>query len=321
MSYLLPCSAIVPTKNRRDSLHKMLISLAQQSFHPYELIVIDASSDEATFYLCKENVPNLETKIIYSRASETGAAAQRNTGITYATQDTILFMDDDIIFDPDCLHHLWAALQSDINLGGVNAMIINQQYIPPGKMSRLLFRIMSGDNIASYAGKCIGPALNLLPEDSSDLPEVVPVEWLNLGCTLYRREALPHPPFLSWFKGYSLMEDLALSLTVGKKWKLANARTARIYHDSQPGLHKANLSELAKMELINRHYIMTYVLGRKKIVDYLKLYLLEIFGLVTSLTTAKNWTRLPLLLRGKFLGAWIILYSIQNSPKNIASKV
>ncbi len=58
---------------------------------------------------------------------------------------------------------------------------------------------------------------------------MVPVEWLNTTCTLYRREALPDPPFLSHFTGYSLMEDLALSLTVGKRWKLANARGLRIF--------------------------------------------------------------------------------------------
>jgi hypothetical protein len=31
------------------------------------------------------------------------------------------------------------------------------------------------------------------------------------------------------------MEKVTLSLTGGKRWKLANGRTARIDHDSQPG--------------------------------------------------------------------------------------
>jgi len=57
---------------------------------------------------------------------------------------------------------------------------------------------------------------------------------------MYRREAIPSPPFPEHFSGYSMMEDLTLSLVVGRKWKLANARTARIYHDSQPGTHKSN---------------------------------------------------------------------------------
>ena len=43
-------------------------------------------------------------------------------------------------------------------------------------------------------------------------PEVASVEWLNTTCTIYRGEALPSPPFCNQFTGYSLMEDLALSL-------------------------------------------------------------------------------------------------------------
>src|SRR4029077_19457523 len=108
----------------------------------------------------------------------------------------------------------------------------------PGRVSRLVFRLMGERREASYAGKGLGPAGNLLPENRDDLPEMVPVQWLNTTCTMYRREALPEPPFPTNFTGYSLMEDLALSLQVGKSWRLMNARTARVFHDSQPGDHK-----------------------------------------------------------------------------------
>jgi hypothetical protein len=181
-------------------------------------------------------------------------------------------------------------------------MITNQRYLPPGRVSRLLFPFLHGRAEASYAGKCIGPAFNLLPEDRPDLPEVVPVEWLNSTCTLYRRQALPQPLFPPNFTGYSLMEDVTLSLMVGKKWKLANARTARIFHDSQPGDHKSNPAVLAKMELINRHYVMSCILGRQQLGDYLKLAVLQIFGIAASLVSVPGWLSLPAVLLGK-LGA------------------
>src|SRR5262249_16222121 len=154
------------------------------------------------------------------------AAAQRNQGLRHCSQSVVGFIDDDILFEPNCIELLWTALQSSDEIGGVNAMIINQRYQAPGLISRCVFRIMSGCQRASYAGRVLGPAVNLLPEDRDDLPEIVPVDWLNLGCTFYRREVLPNPPFPERFRGYSLMEDLALSLTVGKRWKLVNARTA-----------------------------------------------------------------------------------------------
>ncbi|AFY47765.1 putative glycosyltransferase [Nostoc sp. PCC 7524] len=296
---LLPISAIVPTRNRSAPLARTLHSLAQQSVQPTEMIVVDGSTDDSTQELCQKPIPGLATQIKYYRATEIGAAIQRNQAMVHATQNVIWLMDDDILLEPECLARLWAALQSDPRLGGVNAMITNQRYLPPGRISRNLFRFLHGRLETSYAGKCIGPGLNLLPEDDPNLPEIVPVEWLNSTCTLYRREALPQPLFPANFTGYSLMEDVTLSLIVGKQWKLANARTARIVHDSQPGDHKNNPGVLAKMDLVNRHYVMTQILQRCSLGDYAKLIVLQFFGIVASLTSTKGWVSLPFVLNGK----------------------
>jgi GT2 family glycosyltransferase len=277
----------------------MLSSLAQQSAQPVEMVIVDASADSQTEQLFVAPIPGLETDILYRRAEGTGAALQRNEALAYTSYDHVLFLDDDIVFEADCLARMWRALEGDNKIGGVNATIVNQQYSTPGKVSRTLFRLLHGRAETSYAGKCIGPALNLLPEDRAELPEVVPVEWLNTTCALYRKAALPEPPFPEHFVGYSFMEDVALSLAVGKEWKLANARTARIFHDSQPAEYKNNQAAMAKMELVNRHFIMARILGRTKPSDYLKLALLETFGVATSLTSARGLRALPSVLVGK----------------------
>jgi glycosyltransferase involved in cell wall biosynthesis len=300
---LLPISAVVPTRNRERPLACMLKSLASQSYQPTEILVVDASSTRDSERLCKKTgVEGLSSRIVYEKAFETGAAIQRHQAIANASQDHILFLDDDIVFESDCIIRLWQALQSDTQIGGVNAMITNQRYLPPGRLSRSLFRILNGRPESSYAGKCIGPAYNILPEDDAELPEITSVEWLNTTCTLYRRNALPVPLFAKHFTGYSLMEDLALSLTVAKKWKLANARTARIFHDSQPADYKSDQSELAEMELVNRHFVMTRILSRNQTRDYAKLALLEAFGIVTPLVSASAWRALPSVVAGKLRG-------------------
>jgi glycosyltransferase involved in cell wall biosynthesis len=281
---LLPIAVIIPTRNRAPALRRTLESLRAQSSQPAELIIVDGSDDFVTRSMCVEQiVPGLCSHISWYRAEVSGAATQRNQGVRAGSQAVLGFMDDDILFEPLCFARLWSALQSDPNLGGVNAMITNQRYQTPGRISRIVFRLMAGRAERSYAGRVLGPAVNLLPEDSDDLPEIVPVEWLNTTCTLYRREALPDPPFPAHFTGYSLMEDLTLSLTVAKRWKLANARTARIYHDSQPGTYKSDPALLAEMQLINRHYVMTRILGRDRFSDYLKLALFELFSMASSL--------------------------------------
>ena len=286
---LVPVTVVIPTRDRAAALRRSLESLAQQSVQPAEVSIVDASANGMTRSLCEEeSISLLRSTISWRSANSSGAASQRNQGVRSCSQPVVGFMDDDILFEPECFARLWRALHSDGRIGGANAMIVNQRYESPGRISRFVFSLMDDDRGESYAGRVLGPAVNLLPEDREDLPEVVPVEWLNTTCTLYRREALPDPPFLDYFTGYSLMEDLTLSLTVGKCWKLANARTARIYHDSQPGTHKFDPEHIAEMHLINRHFVMTKVLGRSRFSDYLKLLVFESFSLVSTLPAGRR---------------------------------
>lgn len=316
MVNILPISVIIPTRNRSQPLARTLQSLSQQSFQPIEAIVIDGSADDNTQNLCQTEFPDLQTKIKYFRATEIGAATQRNQAMIHTSQNVIWLMDDDILLEPECLDRLWNALQSDSLIGGVNAMITNQRYLPPGQISRRLFHFLHGRTEVSYAGKCIGPALNLLPEDNPNLPEVVPVEWLNTTCTLYRKESLPEPLFPDNFTGYSLMEDVTLSLMVGKRWKLVNARTARIFHDSQPGDHKNNMTVLAKMELVNRYFVMTKILERRQLSDYFKFFVFELFGIIAGLQSKKSLLSIPSILVGKFEGI-IEIFSFRSPVKKV----
>ncbi len=300
MPRLLPVSAVIATRHRAGPLGRTLASLAAQGAVPGELFIVDASTDDATAALYRELPGPLMDALRYQRASVPGAASQRNEGVARATQPFVLFMDDDILLEPDCLARMHAAMAADGRLGGVNAMITNQRYAPPGRASRGLYRLLHGRAETSYAGRVLGPGLNLLPEDRPGLPEVVPVEWLNTTCTLYRREALPDPPFPAHFTGYSLGEDLTLSLRVAQRgWQLANARTARIFHDSQPGAHKDDPARLARMGVVNRHYIMTQVLGRRGVMDGLRLGLMESFFLA-----APGRRHRFAALRGALRGAW-----------------
>lgn len=297
---VLPLSIVIPTRNRSAVLRRTLESLATQSAQPVELIIVDASGDTSTCALClNESIAGLASLLRWHRAEVAGAASQRNQGVHLCSESVIGFFDDDILFEPDCMARLWRALLSDSSIGGVNAMITNQRYQRPGRISRFVFRLMADRAESSYAGRVLGPAVNLLPEDRDELPEVVPVEWLNTTCTLYQRCALPEPAFPNHFRGYSIMEDLTLSLMVAKRWKLANARTARIYHDSQPASHKSDAARLAEMQLVNRHYVMKEILARNRLRDYFKLILFELFSVTSVARTRAGRATLIAVIRGR----------------------
>jgi GT2 family glycosyltransferase len=296
---IVPVSAVIATCNRNEVLARTLESVWLQTVYPAELIVVDASDGTDTRDVCHRLAHQTKTIVHYNKANEKGAARQREQGIAIAKFEFFLFLDDDIIMDTTCLERMWKAIQASEKAGGVNAMIKNQQYTNPGTLTRIMYQLMSGEKLSTYAGKCIGPAWNLLPQDDERLPEIVKVEWLNTTCTLYKKEALPVPLFDKHFTGYSLMEDLALSLIVAQKWNLYNARTARIFHDSQSGGHKSNVIAISEMELVNRFFVMKHLMHRTGFLYYMKLAIYEVFQVSSLLARASTRKIFLSTVRGK----------------------
>lgn len=299
---ILPVSTVIPTRNRWRNLQETLTSLLAQTKLPAEIIVIDASD---TTPANNEIEPFIHqalsggASLRWEAASLQGAAPQRNQGYAFATQPFVHFMDDDIIMEQDCLQRLWGAMQSSAHAGGVSAMIANEKYHPPGPFSRWLFAWLNGEELPTYAGRCLGCGLTLMPSDDPALPEIVPVDWLVTGCVIYRREAMPDPPFPARFTGASLAEDLALSLRVGKKWGLFNARNARVFHQAPGGDHKRDLIKLSEMEVLNRHYVMKYILERDSWYDYVQFWFVNFITLIRP----GDWKSLLARLIGRLRAA------------------
>ncbi|MGK0185213.1 MAG: glycosyltransferase involved in cell wall biosynthesis [Verrucomicrobiales bacterium] len=304
----IPVSAIIATRNRPMVLLRTLHTLSLQSQFPAEVVIVDSSDNSKTVEACESMKHEWPWRTKYLRATVPGAATQRNQGVEHSIFPVILFMDDDIVIQPSCIARLWQALSESENTGGASAMITNQAYHAPGRLGGFVFAFLNGKGLASYAGRCFGPGLAQLP--GIDTPgNFVDVDWLNAGCTLYRRCCLPDPVFPAIFEGASTAEDLALSLQVGRKWKLVNVPRARIYHDSQPGDHKKSVSRLAAMELVNKHFIMRSVLGRKGITDYLKFAIMMGYQFAGTLTCRRGLGEAPARITGFGIGIYRILFA------------
>lgn len=306
---MLPVSVVIPTRDRPAALVRTIRSLLASAAVPEEFVVIDASeggesADAVEALFAPPNAPRL----ILRRATTIGAAPQRNQGVAQAHGEFILFCDDDIVAEPDCVARLWQAITADDGLGGVSAAIVNQSYMRPGAATRAVLSVIGVREGEGYAGRVVGPALAFLPCADAEPSRVVPVEWLNLGCTLYRRGLLPAPPFDAFFSGYSVGEDLALSLRVARRARLANVPAARIVHDSQPGAHKASPAGVSRMQLVNRHYLMTGVMGKRRAADYLGLLLWECFQLAASARRDRLGRAFWQMLRGRILGIADLLH-------------
>lgn len=153
---IIPVSAVIATRNRALVLRRTLDSLSAQRIAPAEVIVVDGSDDNDTAgTVATWTVHSPEVAVSFFGAKRIGAAAQRIQGLAAATQPFVWFFDDDILFEPDCVARLWDGISTDARLGGVNAMIVNQKYSPPGRVSRTMFALMRGRRESSYAGKVL----------------------------------------------------------------------------------------------------------------------------------------------------------------------
>jgi len=301
---LLPISAVIPTAQRPAVLKRTLQSLYEGSAQPAEIILVDRSDSEE-FSLTARHIENWQgenVQITHLAASTSGAAAQRNEGIAHTTQEHLLFMDDDVILEPDCLEKVWNCLEAEQDAGAASAMISNQKYHSPGFISSRLFAWFAGEKLASYAGRCIGPACNILPSDQSTLPAHAKIDWLNAGCTIYKKNILPEPVFDSHFQGASICEDLALSLRVGKTHSLYNVREALLFHDSQPGSHKSSASKNTAMKVRNRRYILNNIIADNSLKTKLQLAALSLWENIGTLHDPKEIARFPQRLYGVCCG-------------------
>lgn len=96
-------TVVIPTFNRRDRLTRVLEALFRQNYpsHRVDIIVVsDGSSDGTNSYLA-ELAEHGRIKAI--NQDNQGPAAARNRGMAAAAGDFILFLDDDVVPDPNLI--------------------------------------------------------------------------------------------------------------------------------------------------------------------------------------------------------------------------
>lgn len=93
-------SVIISLYNRAHLLRKALISLAQQSSLPTEIIISDDGSDEDVMTPIQEIVSRFTIKVKYVRQEHRGfrLAKCRNNGVRASSGDYLIFLDQDLVF-------------------------------------------------------------------------------------------------------------------------------------------------------------------------------------------------------------------------------
>lgn len=90
-------SVVIPTFNRPDFLHRLLMSISLQTLLPDEVIIVDDCSENQEGYQSVIGIFHDKFKLIryHSLEKNSGAPICRNCGIQMASGDWIALVDDD----------------------------------------------------------------------------------------------------------------------------------------------------------------------------------------------------------------------------------
>src|ERR1700733_6716055 len=110
-------SVIIVNWNGADHLRTCLPSLAGQSHRPHEIIVVDNNSSDDSVAVAQSFGAHW-----LPLGHNIGLAPAMNRGATIATGEFLLFVNNDMRFDPNFIASLVAALQSDENLFAAGGM-------------------------------------------------------------------------------------------------------------------------------------------------------------------------------------------------------
>ena len=95
-------SVIIPTYNGAHKLDGILNALQKQSKQPDEIIVIVDGSTDNTAEVLEEYQKTISSLKVFYQDNK-GRAAVRNAGASKATCELLVFFDDDMLPEPNCL--------------------------------------------------------------------------------------------------------------------------------------------------------------------------------------------------------------------------
>jgi len=219
-------SVIIATMNREKELGQCLDSVVRQTLLPKEIVIVDDGN------LNKEDISKVILEPIefkYHKKNEPSLSKSRNIGAKLAQSQLLLFLDDDVVLEPNYIEEIVKVFEADKagQIGGVSGIIINKR--PKPSYFKIWERMF-----------CLGfgkPGV-ILPwgffTRINNLKDVTRVDWIPGGLSCFRKKVFDN------FQLYDFKEfghggrhgsaDIEFSLQINKKYKLVVTPFAKLYH-------------------------------------------------------------------------------------------
>lgn len=111
-------SIIVPVYNAEEYLDRCLVSILEQDFAPYEVILVDDGSTDASPLIC-DRYSATDPRFRTIHKENGGVSSARNAGLDLAKGEYVMFVDSDDSLLPDSLEMMFENIVGeDLAVGG-----------------------------------------------------------------------------------------------------------------------------------------------------------------------------------------------------------
>jgi len=114
-------SIVITNYNGKNLLKTILTSIKKLSFKEYEVIVVDNNSKDGSQIFIKKKYKNVKLIQNSKNLGYTGI----NTALKYCKGKYILFLNNDMEVDEDCISHLVKTIETDEHIAMVTPKLIN----------------------------------------------------------------------------------------------------------------------------------------------------------------------------------------------------
>ena len=255
-------SVIIPTKNRMADTKRCLESISAQTRLPDELVVVDSSdTEELKSWLdsfCRSRFPvplNLNFKYIHTKVGLTKA---RNMGLDNSTKDIVIYVDDDVILDKNCIKEIAHVFDNDLEkrVGIVfcyNYLLDNKDFIRDNKILNFanhifatLFFLGGEGNKAKFLVSGNYTSINKRGD------KIIKVDTPTADIYALRREICNEFRWDVELPGGFYGDDIDLSYRVSRKYQNIYNPRAKMTHKPSRGM--SNKYVRAKMRMEFQYY-------------------------------------------------------------------
>lgn len=135
-------SVVMPTYNSEPYIKRTLDTVYQQSFLPYEIVIVDDGSSDRTVKIIKDYIRSHKNTFDHTRVikqENRGAGAARNRAVKESSGDWIAFLDSDDIWDKDKLKTVYEVIKNhpEVNMVAHDEYSVNETNLNDKKLCPL----------------------------------------------------------------------------------------------------------------------------------------------------------------------------------------